>query len=48
MTSIDVGAFPFDTVPRMVLEGEIVDRMAIIAVLLAARRRETPRGSSHP
>jgi len=41
---IDVGAFPFDTVLRMVLEGEIVDSMTIIAVLLAARRRENPRG----
>jgi len=45
---IDVGAFPFDTVLQMVLEGEIVDSMTIIAVLLAARRREKPRGSSHP
>jgi len=45
---IDVGAFPFDTVLQMVLDGEIVDSMTIIAVLLAARRREKPRGSSRP
>ena len=45
---IDVGAFPFETVLQMVLEGEIVDSMTIIAVLLAARRREKPRGSSRP
>jgi ADP-ribose pyrophosphatase len=41
---IDARAFPFDTVLRMVLEGEIVDSMTIVAVLLAARRRESPRG----
>ena len=41
---IDVSAFPFDTVLRMVLEGEIVDSMTIVAVLLAARRRENARG----
>ena len=41
---IDVRAFPFDAVLRMVLEGEIVDSMTIVAMLLAARRRETPRG----
>ena len=41
---IDVRAFPFDAVLRMVLAGEIVDSMTIVAVLLAARRRETPRG----
>jgi ADP-ribose pyrophosphatase len=41
---IDVRAFPFDTVLQMVLDGEIVDSMTIVAVLLAARRRETPRG----
>ena len=41
---IDVSVFPFETVLRMVLEGEIVDSMTIVAVLLAARRRETPRG----
>ena len=43
---IDVRAFPFDTVLRMVLEGEIVDSMTIVAVLLAARQREKPRGRS--
>jgi ADP-ribose pyrophosphatase len=37
---IDVRDFPFDTVLAMVLDGEIVDSMTIIAVLLAARRRE--------
>ena len=41
---IDVRVFPFDTVLRMVLEGEIVDSMTVVAVLLAARRRENPRG----
>ena len=41
---IDVRAFPFDTVLQLVLEGEIVDSMTIVAMLLAARRRETPRG----
>ena len=40
---IDVRAFPFDTVLRMVLEGEIVDGMTVIAVLLAARQREGRR-----
>jgi ADP-ribose pyrophosphatase len=37
---IDVRPFPFDTVLRMVLDGEIVDGMTVIAVLLAARRRD--------
>jgi ADP-ribose pyrophosphatase len=41
---IDVRPFAFDTVLRMVLEGEIVDSMTVIAVLLAARRRETRHG----
>lgn len=41
---IDVRPFAFDTVLRMVLEGEIVDSMTVIAVLLAARRREQRRG----
>jgi ADP-ribose pyrophosphatase len=41
---IDVNPFPFDTVLRMVLEGAIVDSMTIVAVLLAARRRENRRG----
>jgi 8-oxo-dGTP pyrophosphatase MutT (NUDIX family) len=41
---IDVRAFPFDTVLRMVLDGEIVDSMTVVAVLLAARRREKRRG----
>lgn len=36
---IEVRPFPFHEVLRMVLEGEIVDGMTIIAVLLAARRR---------
>jgi len=35
---IDVRPFPFDDVLRMVLNGEIVDSMTIVAVLLAARR----------
>ena len=43
---IDVRAFPFDTVLRMVLAGEIVDGMTIIAVLLAARRPRRGRGRS--
>ncbi len=37
-------ANPFDTVARMVLDGEIVDSMTVVAVLLAARRREKRRG----
>lgn len=41
---IDVRAFPFETVLRMVLDGEIVDSMTVVAVLLAARRRENSRG----
>lgn len=41
---IDVHAFPFDTVLRMVLDGEIVDSMTVVAVLLTARRRERRRG----
>jgi hypothetical protein len=36
---IDVQAFPFEDVLRMVMSGEIVDSMTIIAVLLAARER---------
>ena len=36
---IAVRDFPFETVLEMVLDGEIVDSMTIIAVLLAARRR---------
>jgi len=36
---IDVRPFPFDAVLAMVLDGEIVDSMTIIAVLLAARAR---------
>jgi hypothetical protein len=40
MEFIDVRAFPYDTVLRMVLDGEIVDSMTVVAVLLAARRRE--------
>ncbi len=36
---IEVRAFPFDEALHMVLSGEIVDSMTIIAVLLAARRR---------
>ena len=38
---IEVRPFPFKDVLRMVLAGEIVDSMTIIAVLLAARRRGT-------
>lgn len=36
---IDVRPFPFDEALGMVLAGEIVDSMTIIAMLLAARRR---------
>ena len=36
---IEVRPFPFDEALRMVLSGEIVDGMTIIAVLHAARRR---------
>jgi len=35
---IEVRPFPFDEVLRMVLNGEVVDSMTIVAVLLAARR----------
>ena len=41
---IDVRPFAFDAVLRMVLAGEIVDSMTVIAVLLAARRQEARRG----
>lgn len=41
---IEVRPFAFDTVLKMVLEGEIVDSMTVIAVLLVARQRETGRG----
>jgi ADP-ribose pyrophosphatase len=44
MEFIDVREFPFDTVLRMVLDGEILDSMTVVAVLLAARRRERRRG----
>jgi ADP-ribose pyrophosphatase len=37
---IAVQPFPFTEALRMVLAGEIVDSMTILAVLLAARRRE--------
>ena len=37
---IEVRTFPFAEVLRMVLAGEILDSMTIIAVLLAARRRD--------
>jgi len=40
---IEVRAFPFAEVLRMVLAGEILDSMTIIAVLLAARRRDGGR-----
>ena len=36
---IEVRPFPFAEAQGMVLSGEIVDSMAIIAILLAARRR---------
>ena len=36
---IEVRPFPFEEALRMVLSGEIVDSMTIIAVLYAARRR---------
>lgn len=41
---IDVRPFPFDTALRMVLDGEIVDGMTVVAVLLAARQRERSGG----
>jgi ADP-ribose pyrophosphatase len=41
---IDVRDFPFETVLQMVLDGEILDSMTIIATLFAARRRERGRG----
>jgi len=41
---IDVRPFPFDTALSMVLEGEIVDGMTVIAVLLAARQRAARHG----
>jgi len=41
---IDAQAFPFDTVLRMVVNGEIMDGMTIIAVLRAARRGRSGRG----
>jgi len=40
---IEVRTFPFAEVLRMVLAGEILDGMTIIAVLLAARRRDGGR-----
>jgi ADP-ribose pyrophosphatase len=40
---LDVQPFPFDEALRMVVAGEILDSMTIIAVLLAARRREERR-----
>ena len=36
---IEVRPFPFDEVLQMVLSGEIVDGMTVIAVLLAARTK---------
>jgi ADP-ribose pyrophosphatase len=40
---IEVRTFPFAEVLRMVLAGEILDSMTVIAVLLAARRRDGGR-----
>ncbi len=40
---IETRPFPFAEALRMVLSGEIVDSMTIIAVLLAARRRDEGR-----
>jgi hypothetical protein len=37
---IEVRPFPFREVLQMVLSGEIVDSMTVIAVLLAARRKQ--------
>jgi ADP-ribose pyrophosphatase len=37
---IEIKAFPFDEALRMVLEGEIMDSMSVIALLLVARWRE--------
>jgi ADP-ribose pyrophosphatase len=41
---IEVRPFPFHEVLRMVLAGEIVDSMTVIAVLLAARERHRGAG----
>ena len=41
---IDVRPFPFQDVLQMVLSGEIVDSMTIIAVLLADRRKRDGSG----
>jgi ADP-ribose pyrophosphatase len=38
---IEIQAFPFDEALRMVLDGEIMDSMSVIALLLVARQRET-------
>jgi ADP-ribose pyrophosphatase len=37
---IEIQAFPFDEALRMVLEGEIMDSMTVIALLLVARQLE--------
>jgi ADP-ribose pyrophosphatase len=37
---LEIQAFPFDEALRMVLDGEIMDSMSVIALLIAARRRE--------
>ena len=39
---IEIRAFPFDQALQMVLDGEIMDSMSLIALLLVARQRETP------
>lgn len=36
--------FPFDGVLRMVRDEEVVDSLTVVAVLLAARRRENRAG----
>jgi ADP-ribose pyrophosphatase len=41
---ITIRLFPFEIVLEMVLSGEIVDSMTIVAVLHAARTREAARG----
>jgi ADP-ribose pyrophosphatase len=42
---IEVRAFAFDEVLRMVEHSEITDAMTVVAVLHAARRRSTPERS---
>jgi len=45
---IEVRPFPIQDVLQMVLSGEIVDSMTIIAVLLESRRRSLSSKQSRP